>query len=149
MPAITKVEISFFKPTGFADTYWVRTEDRGLAARTVMAKYDALHLPMMNYISTDLRDERGAVGCTILEPISEAPVVAWRCKDYADGWIIYQDEEPAAIYQDQSGCLVQTLVVGEAVKLRVPKRPNPWAAAGDKMTADQLLTLGMTENLSE
>ena len=39
---------------------------------------------------------------------SDEPV-AWRCKDYADGWIIYQDEGAARRYQSETGCLMQDL----------------------------------------
>lgn len=50
---ITEVEISFFKPTGYADTYYVDTKDRGLAAYTVMGLYkDQMALPALNYINT-------------------------------------------------------------------------------------------------
>lgn len=35
--------------------------------------------------------------------------VAWRCKDYADGWIIFQDERAARRYQKETGCLMQAL----------------------------------------
>lgn len=33
----TKVDVSFFRPTGYLDTYYVRTANRGLAMRTVIA----------------------------------------------------------------------------------------------------------------
>ncbi len=35
--------------------------------------------------------------------------VAWRCKDFADGWIIYQDFKSAAQYQSAAGCFMQPL----------------------------------------
>ena len=37
--------------------------------------------------------------------------VAWRCKDYADGWIIYHREEEAQRYEEDTGCLMQPLYV--------------------------------------
>jgi len=52
---MTKVEICFYKPTGFADTHWVDTNDRGLAVRTVMALYEANMLKYLNYIQADIR----------------------------------------------------------------------------------------------
>jgi hypothetical protein len=35
--------------------------------------------------------------------------VAWRCKDYADGWILFQFEQNARRYQEETGCLMQPL----------------------------------------
>ena len=40
--------------------------------------------------------------------------VAWRCKDFTDGWIVYQDEALALEYQDHTGCLMQPLYVNSA-----------------------------------
>lgn len=37
--------------------------------------------------------------------------VAWRCKDYADGWIIFQDEQAAYKYHEQTDCTMQGLYV--------------------------------------
>lgn len=37
--------------------------------------------------------------------------VAWRVKDYADGWIIYQDEEAAYKDAEARGALMQGLYV--------------------------------------
>lgn len=53
----TEVEISFFKPQGFADTYVVDTEDRGLAMVTVLDLYRddpvmRTYLPFLNYVTT-------------------------------------------------------------------------------------------------
>jgi hypothetical protein len=38
----------------------------------------------------------------------EVPV-AWRCKDFADGWILDHSERSASEYQRKTGCLVQPL----------------------------------------
>lgn len=35
--------------------------------------------------------------------------VAWRCKDYADDWIIYRNKSDADQYQAVTGCLMQPL----------------------------------------
>ncbi len=35
--------------------------------------------------------------------------VAWRCKDYADGWMLYQFRENAEAYQKETGCLMEPL----------------------------------------
>lgn len=43
-------------------------------------------------------------------PSSKRPV-AWRCKDYADGWIIFQDREKAVAYQAETGCVMQPMIV--------------------------------------
>ena len=37
--------------------------------------------------------------------------VAFRVKDYADGWIIFQDEQQANDYADKTGALIQGLYV--------------------------------------
>ena len=59
-------------------------------------------------------DESAAQGTTALRP--EAPLsggygepVAWRVKDYADGWIIYQQESAAAAYRAETGALMEPL----------------------------------------
>lgn len=46
---VSRVRISFFKPTGFEDTHYVATDDRGLAAQTVLARYGK-ELRSLNYI---------------------------------------------------------------------------------------------------
>ncbi len=60
-----EVEIDLFKPMGFADTYFVRTDDRGKAIRTVMARYKDSELKYVNAITAHLTGEpvnrRGAV----------------------------------------------------------------------------------------
>lgn len=35
--------------------------------------------------------------------------VAWRCKDYADGWILYGNKAQAELYQACTGCLMEAL----------------------------------------
>lgn len=55
----TLVEIDFFKPEGFSDSYLVATEDRGLAARVIMARYDAKMLHCLNSVSARYRDKEG------------------------------------------------------------------------------------------
>lgn len=39
----------------------------------------------------------------------KAEPVAWRCKDYADGWILYDSELRARDYKVKTGCLMQPL----------------------------------------
>ncbi|MDW9491720.1 hypothetical protein [Sinorhizobium meliloti] len=65
---VTKVQISFFKPTGFEDTHFVDTEDRALAATTVMKLYDERMLACMNYITTNHHDQRHLGDRALLEP---------------------------------------------------------------------------------
>lgn len=36
--------------------------------------------------------------------------VAWRVKDYADGWILYHDERMARHQAEETGALIQPLV---------------------------------------
>lgn len=47
---MTKVEISFFKPTGFVDRHEVDTDDRGEAIRRVMEMYSREMLRAVNYV---------------------------------------------------------------------------------------------------
>jgi len=54
---ITKVQISFFKPTGVEDTYYVTTDDRGAAALAVLRLYDR-ELIWLNYVMTSHFDIR-------------------------------------------------------------------------------------------
>ncbi|MBT0778028.1 hypothetical protein [Paracoccus sp. pheM1] len=35
--------------------------------------------------------------------------VAWRCKDYADGWVLYGNKRQAECYQRLTGCLMEAL----------------------------------------
>jgi hypothetical protein len=39
-------------------------------------------------------------------PGSQKPV-AWHCKDYADGWINFDNEAEALAYQKDTGCLIR------------------------------------------
>lgn len=55
----TNVEIDFFKPVGYSDTYVVNTEHRGLAIKTVMARYDEHHLSCINAIIANLCADDG------------------------------------------------------------------------------------------
>lgn len=41
--------------------------------------------------------------------VKEAEPVAWRCKDFADGWILDHSERSAREYQRKTGCLIQPL----------------------------------------
>jgi hypothetical protein len=42
--------------------------------------------------------------------------VAWRCKDYADGWILFQFEQNARRYQEETGCLMQPLYAARSTQ---------------------------------
>src|SRR4051812_46141656 len=46
-------------------------------------------------------------------PLTKRPV-AWRCKDYADGWIIFQDEAAAYKYHTETDCMMQGMYVRDA-----------------------------------
>lgn len=50
---MTKVEISFYMPHGFLHSYDIDTEDRGLAARIVLAKYPEHVLRYLNYVKCE------------------------------------------------------------------------------------------------
>lgn len=53
MKCITRVRIDFFKPTGFADTWLVETEDRGQSIRAVLAQYPQDMNKYINFIVAD------------------------------------------------------------------------------------------------
>jgi hypothetical protein len=42
--------------------------------------------------------------------------VAWRCKDYADGWIIDQNERSAREYAEETGCSFEPLYTESSLK---------------------------------
>jgi len=71
---MTRVEIDFFKPIGFSDVWFVETRDRGLAAQTVMNRYDLRMLSCVNAIVVNHCDlprppNRPADPRQILQPI--------------------------------------------------------------------------------
>lgn len=41
--------------------------------------------------------------------------VAWRVKDYADGWVIYQNKRTAFALASHTGALIQPLYAGESI----------------------------------
>jgi hypothetical protein len=50
----TIVEVDFYKPTGWAERFYVETTDRWLAIRTVMARYTNGEPKYINYITANL-----------------------------------------------------------------------------------------------
>ena len=50
--------------------------------------------------------------------------VAWRVRDCADGWIIYQDEETAYWDAEQRGALMQGLYVRDGTPLTPEQQPT-------------------------
>lgn len=44
-----------------------------------------------------------------LATIPAAEPVAWRCKDHADGWVVYAEKSAAERHQRNDGCLIQPL----------------------------------------
>lgn len=45
----------------------------------------------------------------------ESSISVWRCKDYADGFIYFENEDKAKDYHEKTGCLMQSLVVRETL----------------------------------
>jgi hypothetical protein len=45
------------------------------------------------------------------QPRLEKRPVAWRVKDFADGWIMFQNENDANVYAASTGALIQGLYV--------------------------------------
>ncbi|MBB5278682.1 hypothetical protein HNR26_004784 [Rhizobium rosettiformans] len=71
---LTEVEVSFFKPTGFSDRWYVETKDRGLAAATVLSRYP-MEGPMLNYITTKIADRRRLAPETkTIPPLDPSPL---------------------------------------------------------------------------
>lgn len=57
-----------------------------------------------------VRQFRATASATPSEAEARSPQpVAWRCKDFADSWIIYQQESAAAAYRAETGCLMEPL----------------------------------------
>jgi hypothetical protein len=71
---LTSVEVCIFKPYSHSYRYYVRTDDRGLALRTVMARFDAKMLKCLNYVETKLCSpppkESSDSDLPILDPIT-------------------------------------------------------------------------------
>lgn len=61
---MTRVRISFFKPTGFEDEWFVDTDDRGAALLRVVEEYDA-ELSCLNYVE-----------CSLCEPARSSKVLS-------------------------------------------------------------------------
>lgn len=64
----------------------------------------------------DIMCDRFKIALSAAEPqpapsvaVKEAEPVAWRCKDFADGWILDHSERSAREYQRETGCLIQPL----------------------------------------
>lgn len=71
---LSEVEISFFKPQGFADRWYVDTTDRGLAAATVLSQYNEMHTGALNYITVKLIDRRHLdPRPRLIDPIEASP----------------------------------------------------------------------------
>ena len=47
--AWTRVELSFYLPQGYTDTWYVNTPDRGLALRSALVHYGKERMAYMNY----------------------------------------------------------------------------------------------------
>ena len=62
------------------------------------------------------QQKRALAALARMEPALAKRPVAWRVKDYADGWIIYQNEERALHEAEEAGAVMQGLYVrdGEA-----------------------------------
>ena len=50
MAACTRVRVSFFKPAGYEDTFYVATQDRGAAVRAVLDRAREAEMPFLNYV---------------------------------------------------------------------------------------------------
>lgn len=60
---------------------------------------------------TDEQRREALAYAGIAQPVApqEAEAVAWRCKDYADGWVVYGEKSAAERHQRNDGCLMQPL----------------------------------------
>lgn len=67
---MTRVEISYGSSTGPIDIHYINTDDRGLAAKTVMAIYGR-NMEYLNWIKTGLRNAPSNDTYIVLEPIND------------------------------------------------------------------------------
>lgn len=60
----------------------------------------------------------------VLDAAAPALPVAWRVKDFADGWVLFHSGDAARAYADNAGNLIQPLYAGEAVVSSPPSPPS-------------------------
>jgi hypothetical protein len=86
----------------------------------------------------DVSDERGSdayksaaiAAWNRRTPAPEGEAVAWRVKDYADGWILFHHEAPArASSEARNGALVQPLYASPVVPVGVSREDEAWSLA--------------------
>ncbi len=75
------------------------------------AKKAAASDKMFDQMLADYRAslERARTALASREPPTAQEAVAWRCKDYADGWVLYGNKRQAECYQPLTGCLMEAL----------------------------------------
>lgn len=71
--AWTRVELSFYKPQGYIDVWYVETADRGLAVRSAFAVYGKNRMAYLNYVNavTGPRPDRNVLERCYLEVLDE------------------------------------------------------------------------------
>ena len=62
---------------------------------------------------------------------SETQPVAWRVKDYADGWSLCQPETAAKLLADRTGALIEPLYSADAIASRDAEIERLSAALGE------------------
>lgn len=80
--------------------------ERSLVRMILLARNDELGLRAFDELKIYTADDFTAQAATP----TRRPV-AWRCKDYADGWVVFQDEEAAFKYHVETDCLMQGMYV--------------------------------------
>jgi len=70
----------------------------------------------------ELRDEIARLRAALAAAQAGAPKrpVAWRVKDYADGWVVFQDERAAYAMHEETGALMQGLYVRDGTPFPAP-----------------------------
>lgn len=63
----------------------------------------ALAAPSLNF------DDLDTLYAALANKDGDAKPIAWRCRDYADGWIYFDDENRARRYRETTGALMEPL----------------------------------------
>lgn len=71
--AWTRVELSFYLPQGYVDTWYVNTSDRGLALRSALVFYGKERMAYINYVAmvTGPRPDRQVLDRCYAEVLDE------------------------------------------------------------------------------
>lgn len=86
-------------------------EQKAFEAWATEHRYD-MHQHPLHYLFLDQKTNAARKGWNAALRYAEGEAsspVAYRCKDFADGWVLFQDAVEANQYQQRTGCLIQPL----------------------------------------